>query len=201
MVDLSDRMVELSTEEIKKKANPQGIQPDIRVAAVESLPFADRSFDRLWANYVLHLVNDPDVTLRECFRVLKKGGIAVFSVWGRPENSPKFRLAENAKSKIGFPTPLSPLFHLCDKDKLRERLLKAGFSKVFSWYQFELMDCYDGESFFEYMLSFPNEMKFYKSLNPDQARNHKEALISEANRYFDAGTIIGTEVTIAAGFL
>lgn len=50
------------------------------VANNEELPFADSGFDRYVANLSLMIVEDPVKMLKESFRVLQTGGIAVFSV-------------------------------------------------------------------------------------------------------------------------
>jgi arsenite methyltransferase len=44
------------------------------VAAVESLPFLDGSFDIALSNGVLNLIPDKPAALREIFRVLRPGG-------------------------------------------------------------------------------------------------------------------------------
>ena len=62
-----------------------------------------------------------DLALQQVFRVLKKGGIAAFSVWG-PENSPKFTIPDLAKNSA----TQNPSFHLHDSETLRQRVLKAG---------------------------------------------------------------------------
>ena len=57
-----------------------------------------------------------------------------FSVWGRPENSPKFTIPDIAKEKLGMTTSVNPSFHLHDINKLKGLVSKAGFSKVLAWY-------------------------------------------------------------------
>lgn len=73
-VDLSPAHVEL--------ARAAGI--DARVAAAQSLPFEDDSFDALWSMSVLMHLPDPDLdaALAEFARVLRPGGLAVFGTWG-----------------------------------------------------------------------------------------------------------------------
>jgi len=46
----------------------------------ENLPFSDNSIDYLYSNAVLEHVIDPEQTLKEIYRVLKKGGITAHQV-------------------------------------------------------------------------------------------------------------------------
>ena len=48
----------------------------------EALPFADGSFDAVYANLSLQLTEHPETVLREVWRVLRPGARAAFSVWG-----------------------------------------------------------------------------------------------------------------------
>jgi hypothetical protein len=100
-------------------------------------------------------------------RVLKKGGKAGFTVWGRPENSPKFTLVENAK-KLAFGTqaPLLPSFHLCDVDKTKALLKKAGFSKVFGYYTYEATSQLETDSTVDMLIhGNPFTQKWFMSLS------------------------------------
>jgi len=63
-LDVSERMVELARE--------RGV--DARVGDVQSLPFADASFDTVVAAWMLYHVPDVDRGLREIARVLGPGG-------------------------------------------------------------------------------------------------------------------------------
>lgn len=50
---------------------------DIQRVDIQSMPFADDSFDLLLANHVLEHVDAPDLALTEIHRVLKPGGHAI----------------------------------------------------------------------------------------------------------------------------
>ncbi|PWG60948.1 malonyl-ACP O-methyltransferase BioC [Sediminicurvatus halobius] len=49
---------------------------------VRSLPLADRSVDLLFANAVFHLCRDLSALFRECQRVLRPGGLLMFTTFG-----------------------------------------------------------------------------------------------------------------------
>jgi SAM-dependent methyltransferase len=69
-------------QEARRRAGANGARIDFVQANAERLPFADRSFDRVWGNAVLHHL-DLAKAGRELFRVLKPGAVAVFcEPWG-----------------------------------------------------------------------------------------------------------------------
>ena len=71
-VDISTRMVELT--------RARGI--DVRQADIQILPFADRQFDCVAANWVLYHVPDLDRGIRQMARVLRPGGRLVAATLG-----------------------------------------------------------------------------------------------------------------------
>ena len=54
---------------------------DVRQAAAEELPFADRTFGAALAQLVVHFMADPVAGLREMARVTRKGGVVAACVW------------------------------------------------------------------------------------------------------------------------
>jgi ubiquinone/menaquinone biosynthesis C-methylase UbiE len=52
---------------------------DVRTANALDLPFADNTFDAVWANGVLHATGDTRRAVQETRRVLKPGGRAIIS--------------------------------------------------------------------------------------------------------------------------
>jgi ubiquinone/menaquinone biosynthesis C-methylase UbiE len=104
--------------EARQRAEANGTSVRFVQADGERLPFANESFDRIWGNAILHHL-DLDVAGRELYRVLRPGGIAVFSEpWGEnPVLSwARKRISYGAKDRTPDERPL------CQPqlDKLRE---------------------------------------------------------------------------------
>lgn len=73
-IDLEPAAVHLARERTGHTA------AEIREASIAALPLADRSVDAVVSADVLYHVEDDDAALREFFRVLRPGGVAVINV-------------------------------------------------------------------------------------------------------------------------
>ncbi len=78
-VDLSAAAIDLA----RTNFSQQGLTGEFRVADGEQLPFADDSFDLVYAHGVVQYTAHPERLVRECRRVLKTGGQAIFQVYNR----------------------------------------------------------------------------------------------------------------------
>lgn len=79
-VDLSSTAIELA----KQNFALHGVTAqDLRVANGEALPFADATFDVVYGHGVVQYTADARQLIRECHRVLKPGGEAIFMVYNR----------------------------------------------------------------------------------------------------------------------
>jgi SAM-dependent methyltransferase len=78
-VDLSPSAIALARENFAQ----QGLQADLREADGERLPFADNSFDLVYAHGVVQYTADDRRLVEECRRVLKPGATAIFQVYNR----------------------------------------------------------------------------------------------------------------------
>lgn len=156
--DLSDEMVKIASKRLSDVGDVWKGKIMVKKANAQELEFLDASFDRYVSNLSLHIVPEPDKMLLEAFRVLTPGGKAGFSVWGRRENSPLFTLIPTAIQNVGLSLPPNNLrsqFHLGqDLEKLRQRVLNAGFTDVMCWYQSLLFESFD----IDFIVNFMTEI-------------------------------------------
>jgi SAM-dependent methyltransferase len=78
-VDLSASAIELARQNFAQ----QGLSAELREADGERLPFADGSFDLVYAHGVVQYTTNAAALIHECHRVLRPGGEAVFQVYNR----------------------------------------------------------------------------------------------------------------------
>lgn len=114
-----------SLRHIREAAHRSGHEIDFRIAAAESLPFPDASFDSVTSTLALCSVRDPVLALDEIRRVLRPGGQMLFME----------HVAATAGSRLWKRQRLlRPLFQClmgCTPDRDTVSLIKAtGFSTV-----------------------------------------------------------------------
>jgi SAM-dependent methyltransferase len=130
--DLGPGMISLA-EELAHKKNLTNIE--FREASAEALPFPDGSFDVLTCRFGIMFFPDLPRALRECLRVLRPGGRAVFVAWGKKEQPFFTTTAGTILKHVPVPPPPPDpdgpsLFMFGERDRLRRALEAAGFSHV-----------------------------------------------------------------------
>ena len=79
-VDLAPTAIDLA----RKNLELHGVMAeDLRVANGEALPYPDASFDVVYGHGVVQYTADAPQLIRECHRVLRPGGTAIFMVYNR----------------------------------------------------------------------------------------------------------------------
>jgi len=78
-VDLAPTAIALARENFGQ----QGLTGRFEVADGEHLPFADDTFDCVYAHGVVQYTANPQRLVSECRRVLRPGGVAIFQVYNR----------------------------------------------------------------------------------------------------------------------
>ncbi|SFN01207.1 class I SAM-dependent methyltransferase [Variovorax sp. OV329] len=107
--------------------------PQVRfeVADAQALPYHEGSFDSVVNAFGMCHLPDPDLALREAFRVLKVGGWMAFTVWDAPERAVGFGAvyaAIRAHGSLDVGLPAGPNFFLfSDAEHSLNAMLRAGF--------------------------------------------------------------------------
>src|SRR5262245_38736558 len=78
-VDMADRAAALTRENLTQ----HGLTAGVATADGQALPFADNSFDFVYAHGVVQYAADDRRVVAECHRVLRPGGTAMFQVYNR----------------------------------------------------------------------------------------------------------------------
>lgn len=128
--DLGPGMISLAEE----KAHTKGLANiEFKIANAESLPFPNESFDVVTCRFGVMLFPDPLGALKECRRVLKRGGRVALVAWGKSEQ-PFFTTTAGILLKyvqVPPPDPDAPhLFMYGESGRLRRTLEAAGFADV-----------------------------------------------------------------------
>ena len=116
LLDLSVCMLEKAVKQSKKK-EVYTICGDI-----ESLPFADKSFDLVFSSLALQWCNDVGAALQEFRRVLKPGGLLVFATFG-PDTLKELR---ESWRKVDSAVHVNAFIDMHD---IGDGLLHMGFSE------------------------------------------------------------------------
>ena len=169
------------------------------VADNENLPYPNSYCDRYIANLSLQIVENPEKMLVESYRILQPGGIALFSVWGKPQPTNLFAITSKKCTEAGYPPQTRSLFHLNDDELLKKMILNAGFSKVLSFYSavgFGIASTEETEFVIE-------DMQVLKDTKEQSEIGYNQAIKlikEEANKVFQSGKALTFDTLLAIAY-
>lgn len=113
-VDISSEML----KELNRKAMQSGITNIVTIETqAEDVPVEDSSVDAVCANMFLHHIEEPEFAIKEMFRVVKNGGVAVVSDFVEHNNK---ELKEKMHDVwLGF-----------NKTEIKKWFREAGFNNI-----------------------------------------------------------------------
>lgn len=133
--------VDFSAQQLKfarQNALEKGIKVNLTKANVWDLPFEDNFFDKALFIATLHCVEGEENRLnsvRELYRVLKKGGQAIITVWNK--NNKRWRGDEVDKMVSWNLEPDNPkgrkvyrYYHIYTSEELKKLVERVGFKIV-----------------------------------------------------------------------
>jgi ubiquinone/menaquinone biosynthesis C-methylase UbiE len=132
-IDFSFEMIKAAEE----KSKVLGINVNLKEASGETLPYEDNFFDYVICVALLHCIetkNGREKVVKEIYRVLKSGGVALISVWGK--NSPRLK---NKGKECYVPWTVKQhdkterYTYIFDADELKKMFEKSGFSVQKIW--------------------------------------------------------------------
>lgn len=122
-LDFSSEMIAIS------KQRWPNIQ--FREGDAQNLPFDDKTFDRVVANFALLHVANPERAIAEARRVLRSNGRFAFTTWAKISENPFVRLVDDAiqtHADVNVDLPTGPPFYLFESPhECRKALERAGF--------------------------------------------------------------------------
>ena len=159
----------------------------------------NNNFDIVFSNLSLQLVENPENMLKEAFRVLRNGGKAGFTVWGRKENSKFFTPIPTVLRRNGIELPKERSnFHLGDREGLIKMVKEAGFKNILCWYQFFSFNFYKEEEFEEILNTRGNKLMLENI--PEEKRNQiKKEIMEEFMKNIRNHDPVGLEALFVIG--
>jgi len=148
LIDSSDYFVEKATQ-----ANPgvEVLQQD-----AGALAFPDSTFDVYISNGLLEIVKKPDWVVNEAYRVLKPGGAASFSIYGRMGICNTLRIYKSIRNRLGIKRGTEePRFELADPEKVKALIKSVGFKRVVYFYEQYHFNVIDPKDIFGMYLDHP----------------------------------------------
>ncbi|KAF9772300.1 hypothetical protein IL306_010002 [Fusarium sp. DS 682] len=123
--DIDDNVLEVYRQNIAKNKWPaEALKMD-----ASAQDFADETFTHCIGNALLFVLpNDGIDGIKEMYRTLKPGGVAILNSWAYTPTIPAIHAAAKKTRPAGTPLPREGLDKWEDKDLLRDVIIKGGFS-------------------------------------------------------------------------
>ena len=187
--DISESMIIKAKEKNLKNT-------ELHLASCENLPYEYESCDRYISNLTLHFVENPEIMIKEAFRVLKSPGIAVFSVPGKADHLNLLKVIGRSLKNAGLqPDQQRNPFHLSEKAKINGLAKDAGFNKIRSFFTSVPFLSDSVEDIVE-IAAKRDEAKVLKGQNTILYEKYLDSCRKEVESIWNAGDFISFDVLV-----
>lgn len=129
-------MLDISDENVQKVVKRYADATDVKRGNAESLPYKSNTFDAYVANGLLEIVDNPEWVVSEAFRVLKPGGKAAFSLYGRMGICNILRIYKVISNTLRLDKgTFSAKFELSEPEKVVALFKNVGFTNFLHFYE------------------------------------------------------------------
>jgi ubiquinone/menaquinone biosynthesis C-methylase UbiE len=176
-------------------------QLTIEKADFTQFTYLDESFDRYYSNLCLCYASDPDAVIAESARILKPGGVAGFTVWGRKKGSNCMTIVPDVLHDFGLrkedPTKRSS-FHMGENDEaLRQRFLSRGFVKCNVVHFPAVIESMDPALFVEAIIDgAASTKKEVESFSKDYQKRVREEVFKRGAKILSEGRTLALDIAV-----
>ena len=125
-LDINPDMIDMA----RTAAERDHLAIEWHTSLAEQLQFPDEHFDLILCQFGLMFFTDKPAALKEMYRVLKKGGRVIMSVWQGLDRHPFYQTLHDMSQQHFGKSSVEAVFSLGNADKLRKLLTDSGFRQV-----------------------------------------------------------------------
>lgn len=125
-LDANPDMIDMA----RTAAEREQIAIEWKTSSAEQLPFPDEHFDLILCQFGLMFFTDKHAALKEMYRVLKKDGRVVLSVWQGLDHHPFYQTLHEVSQQHFGKSSVQTVFSLGNANELRTVLTASGFGHV-----------------------------------------------------------------------